>query len=364
MNNKEGPKGVGFLARLMDRLSNDEKINFSRHLAIIIKAGLPLIDGLKILRRQASSRPMQHIVDHLIESVNSGQSLAHGLKRYDYVFDEFFRNIIAVGEVSGTLAQNMLYLSEELKKNKVLRGRVRSAMIYPIILFIATIAISIFLTFFIFPKIITAFSQLNVKLPGTTKALIALLGFLQAYGIYLAIGIIVFLIVMKFLMKLSPMKLAMAWVLLYTPVVSKLIINMSVANSSRILAILLKSGVKIVEAATIVSQTFSNIIYQRAWLRAAEDLRRGESLADFLGKQKRIFPPIFSAMVEVGESTGNLEDNLNYLADYYADEVDNSLKDLTSLMEPLLILVMGLVVGFVALSIITPIYSITQGIRQ
>lgn len=354
----------GLLSRLTDRLSNDEKINFARHLAIIIKAGLPLIDGLRILRRQASSRSMEHILDHLIESVNNGQSLARGLERYRYIFDDFFINIIAVGEVSGTLAQNMLYLSEELKKNKVLRGRVRAAMIYPIILFIATVAISIFLTFFIFPKIITAFSQLNVKLPGTTKALIATLGFLQAYGVYLAIGFVAALIALKLLLKLDPVRVAVGWAVLYTPVVSKLVVNMSVANSSRILAILLKSGVKIVEAATIVSQTFSNIIYQRAWKQAAEDLRRGETLADFLMKRNKIFPQIFSAMVEVGEQTGNLEENLLYLSEYYTDEVDDSLHNLTSLMEPMLILIMGLIVGFVALSIITPIYSITQGIQK
>jgi type IV pilus assembly protein PilC len=360
MNNNQ----PGFFTRLNLRITNDEKINFARHLAIIIKAGLPLIDGLRIMQRQATSRSMKRILDDLIASVNSGQSLGRGLERYRYLFDDFFINIISVGEVSGTLGANLLYLSDELKKGKVLRSRVRSAMIYPIILFIATVAISIFLTFFIFPKIITAFSQLNVKLPGTTKALIALLAFFEAYGVYLGIGFVVFVIAMKLLMKIDAVKLAWGWVVLYIPVFSKMVMNVSVANSSRILAILLRSGVKIVEAATIVAQTFSNLVYRRAWLAAAEELRKGESLAEFLGTHKKIFPPIFSAMVEVGETTGNLEENLAYLSEYYTDEVDNSLKDMTSLMEPILILIMGLIVGFVALSIITPIYSISQGIRQ
>ncbi|MFH1246406.1 MAG: type II secretion system F family protein [Candidatus Liptonbacteria bacterium] len=346
-----------------ETVSTDDKINFARHLSIIIRAGLPLIEGLKIIRRQATGT-LAKVIDHLIESVNSGQSLAHGLERYRHIFENFFISIISVGEVSGTLSQNLLYLSDELKKIKDLKGRVRSAMIYPIILFIATVAITVFLTFFIFPKIIEAFSQLNVKLPATTSALIAILGFLQNKGVLLAIAIVAAIITIRLLLRLSALRYIYHRAIMATPVLGTLTVNMNVASSARILSILLKSGVKIVDAVIIVSETFDNLVYRRAFKTAAENIRKGETLAEYLKNDSKSFPPMFSAMVEVGESTGNLEENLMYLSNYFTEEVDSSLKNLTAVLEPLMILGMGLIVGFVALSIITPIYSISQGLRQ
>jgi type II secretory pathway component PulF len=356
-------KKLNFSLHMFDKLSVEEKINFARHLSIITKAGLPLIEGLKIIKRQ-SKGTMVRIIDSLVETVNSGHSLASGLEKFRNIFENFFISIVAVGEVSGTLSQNLLYLSQELKKIKDLKGRIKSAMIYPIILAIATVAISIFLTFFIFPKIVEAFAQLHVKLPATTRALIFLLGFIQSYGIYLAIGFVLLLITIKMIMRVESIRYVFHTMLLRVPVLSRLTINMNVASSARILAILLKSGVKIVEAVLIVADTFDNLVYKRAFQAAAEDIKTGEMLAQYLQKDKHIFPTIFSAMVEVGESTGNLEDNLLYLSDYYTEEVDSSLTNLTAVMEPMLILFMGLIVGFVALSIITPIYSISQGLRQ
>ncbi len=354
---------LSFDLHFFENVSTEEKINFARHLSIIIKAGMPMIEGLRIIRKNAKGT-FARVLDHLVESVNSGQSLAHGLQKYKHIFENFFINIIAVGEVSGTLSQNLLYLSQELKKVKDLKGRVRAAMIYPMILFLATIAISIFLTFFIFPKIIEAFTQLNVKLPATTRALIAILGFLKSYGIVLAIGFVVLLITVRFLLRITAIRYAMDRILMRMPVLGKLMITMNVASSSRILSILLKSGVKIVEAVVIVSDTFENLVYKKAFRAAAEEVKKGASFAEYLQTDSHIFPSMFASMVEVGENTGNLEENLLYLSDYYTEEVDASLKDLTAVMEPMLILMMGLIVGFVALSIITPIYSISQGLRN
>lgn len=345
-------------------ISTDEKVNFARHLSIVIKAGLPLIDGLRIIRKQAGNGTFGKIIDYLIESVNSGQSLTHGLKHYSRIFENFFISIVQVGEVSGTLSQNLMYLSSELKKIKDLKNRLRSALIYPIILFIATVAISVFLTFYIFPKMIASFSQLGVKLPGTTLALIAILGFLKTYGIHLALAAVVIFITARFLLRVKSLRYALHKSFFYIPIISHLTVNMNIASASRILSILLKSGVKIVEAMNIVGDTFDNLVYKKAFQDAAEAVKRGTSIAEFMSGQNRIFPPIFSAMVDVGESTGNLEENLLYLSDYYTEEVDGSLKNLTSVMEPLLILFMGMIVGFVALSIVTPMYSISQGLSK
>ncbi|MEK7094042.1 MAG: type II secretion system F family protein [Patescibacteria group bacterium] len=346
------------------RVPIQEKINFARHLAIMVKAGLPLFESLKILRRQTTSKKFQIIIDQVILDVNNGQSMASSLRRFHRIFGDFFISIVEVGERSGTLGPNLLYLAEELKKAKDLRGKVRSAMVYPAILFIMTVGVSGFLTFFVFPKLLPTFANFDVELPVATRVLIAILGFLSAYW-WLAIIIIVGLVATwRFLMRLPKMKLLFDRFVLVIPVISTLSIYVNTTNMARILSILLRSGIKIVESILIVSNTFENKVYEEALKEAAEEIKKGGAFSEYLMKKKKIFPPILSAMIEVGENTGNLEENLSYLANYYSEEVDTSLKNVTVLLEPLILLIMGIVVGFVALSIITPIYTISQGISQ
>jgi type IV pilus assembly protein PilC len=352
------------LSIFLDRLSTQEKINFARHLAMVIKAGLPMYQGLTILKEQASSRALSRIITQVIADVNNGRFLADSLSRYEDTFGAFFINLIRVGEASGTLPQNLAYLADELRKSKNLRSKVRSAMVYPIVILIATIGVTGFLAFFVFPKLLPVLLGLGVKLPPTTLALIAVVNYIQNYGIYTLAGAVVLFILLRVIVRMAePIRYAIDRVILAIPVISQLTVSVNMVNFTRILALLLKSGVRIVEALTITSNTFGNLVYRRAVLGANDEIKKGGQLATYLASKKRIFPPILSDMIRVGENTGNLEENLSYLAEYYEEEVDNKLHGLTSLLEPVLLLVMGMVVGFVALSIITPIYSISQGVK-
>ncbi|MBI4160537.1 MAG: type II secretion system F family protein [Candidatus Yanofskybacteria bacterium] len=347
-----------------ERLSVEEKINFSRHLAMVIKAGLSVYQGLTIIKSQRSSKSMKRIIDNVISDVNNGKFLADSLQRYEKIFGEFFINVIRVGEASGTLAQNLLYLAEELRKARTLKAKVRSALVYPIVILIATVGIVSFLTFFVFPKLLPIFQGLGTKLPPTTIALLATVDFIRNYGVILFFGISVFFIIIRFLMKtIKPIRYVVDLSMLYIPVVSSLTINVSAVNFTRVLSVLLRSGLRIVEALNITSNTFTNLVYKKAFIDAAEQIKKGEQLATALASQTKLFPPLVSEMIRVGENTGNLEENLVYLADFYDEEVETSLQGLTSVLEPMLLLIMGLLVGFVAISIITPIYSISQGIK-
>jgi len=347
---------------LFEHLPLQEKINFSRHLSIVIKAGLPLIDGLRVIKNQLTSKMLIKIVDRMIEGIDRGQSLADSLEDHKNIFGDFFINIVRVGEASGTLSQNLVYLSEELKKSKDLKRKVKSALVYPIIILIATVAITAFLTFVVFPKIIPVFSGLDIELPATTKILISVLDFSKNYGWLLLGGIIALLIGLKFLSRVKAVKYLLHRSVFFIPTVSNLVAYVNIANFSRILGLLLRSGVRIVEAITITSGTFDNLVYRRILSKAEDEVRRGEQLAEYLSKYSKFFPPLLTGMVQIGENTGNLEENLFYLADYYTEEVDNKIHGLTNLLEPVLLLVMGLLVGFVAISIIMPIYSISQGL--
>lgn len=351
---------LGFFANL----SVQEKIDFARHLAMVVKAGLPVYEGLKIISEQTESKILAKIIQQLIADINNGRFLADSLENFEHIFGGFFINIIRVGESSGTLAQNLLYLAEELQKSKSLESRVKSAMIYPMIIFVATLGITAFLTFFIFPKLLPVLNGLNVKLPASTVALISTVDFLRNYGIYVLVGIIALVVTIKVVLrKFEMVRYVVHRMIFYIPAVAPLTMSVNMSNFARVLSLLLKSGVKIIEAITITGNTFSNLVYKRSLIEANEEIRKGGQLATYLGKHKKFFPALVVGMVRVGESTGNLEENLAYLAEYYETEVDDKLHGLTSFLEPIMLLIMGLLVGFVAISIITPIYSISSGVR-
>jgi type IV pilus assembly protein PilC len=351
-------------SQLFDRISLQDKINFARHLSLIIKAGLPLYQGLGIIRTQTNSRALLKVINSVMEDVNNGKFLADALEKFEHLFGTFFINIIRVGESSGTLAKNFLYLADELKKSKDIQNKVRSAMVYPLVILIATVGVTGFLTFFVFPKLLPMFSSLNVKLPVTTVIMINTLEFLRIYFVHIIVGVAVLIIGGRMLVKhVMPVKFIVDKMILFIPVVGPLSVHVNIVNFTRVLGLLLKSGVKIVEAVSITSNTFENLVYKRALIEAMNEVQKGGQLATYMVEKKRYFPPLVMGMIRVGENTGNLEENLDYLSEYYEDEVDTRLHTLTSILEPILLLFMGFLVGFVALSIVTPIYSISQGIK-
>ena len=315
-----------------------------------------------MIRKQTDSRHLVKVIDQIISDVSNGQFLAVSMQRLPNVFDSFFVNIVRVGEASGTLAANLAYLADEMKKSQELRNKVKSAMIYPVIVAIATVALVSFLIFFAFPKILPLFASLNVPLPLPTKILIVVASFLIANGALVAAGLVVFFVGLKVLFMVEAVRRVRDYVLLFLPVFSRLIVDVNMANLARVLSVLLKGGIRIVEAVTITAHTFGNLVYRDELLLAAEEIKKGETLASQLAQRKRLFPILVSGLIEIGENTGNLEENLVYLSDYYQSEAETSLRNLTATLEPILLLGMGLVVGFVAISIITPIYKITQGI--
>lgn len=359
---KHSGKSHAFFSKIFSDVSVQDKINFARHLSIVIKAGLPILEGLKIIKKQTESKTLSSIIEQIVEDVSSGQFLATSLGRFPDIFSEFFVNIVRVGETSGTLSANFAYLADELKKSQDLANKVKSAMVYPLIIMIATASLTSFLVFFAFPKILPIFSTLHVNLPLSTRILIATSKFLINDWLYVVGGLAALFAVWKALFSFNAVKFFRDRFLFFIPVLSRLIIDINMANFTRILSVLLRGGIRIVEAVTITSQTFDNLVYRRELLSAAEEIRKGEPLASYLTRRKKFFPSLLSGLIEIGENTGNLQDNLIYLADYYKDEAELGLHDLTTLIEPLLLLTMGLLVGFVAISIITPIYQITQGV--
>lgn len=342
-------------------ISLEEKIIFSRHLSMAIKSGMPILDALKFLKGQTKSKILLKILDEAIVEVGNGQFLSQSLENYREFFGDLFINIIKIGETSGTLPENLLYLAQEFKKKQEFKSKVRSALIYPAVVLVATLGLILLLILFVFPKILPIFQSLQMKLPLTTRILIGAVDFVSHSWLLILVGFLIFSAFVWLLMKTKKARFFIQRLFLKIPFFGKLSRNINLFNFTRSVGLLLKSGVKIVDALLITSNSFTNLVYKKELQTMSETIRRGEQISQYLKTHQKKFPPMLANMVEIGENTGNLVDNLFYLAEYYESEVDETVKNLGVILEPALLILIGLMVGFIALSVITPIYQSSQG---
>lgn len=305
---------------------------------------------------------MNRILDELAANVKNGQFLSDGLKKHRHIFGDFFINIVHVGEISGTLAENLEYLAESLEKKRELESKVKGALVYPIIILIATFGITGALTFFIFPKILPIFRSLKVTLPLVTRIFIAVSSFMIQHGVLAIGGAAAAIVLLRLLVMIRPLKYAWHRLLLFLPAAGTMVQNYNIISFVRALSLLMKSGVKIVQALEITSSSATNLVYRRALKRISVHVGQGDPMSKHLADYPYLFPAVFTEMISVGEETGKLTDTGTYLANYYESELDASTKALSNVLEPLLLVVMGFIVGFVAIAIIMPIYEVSQHI--
>lgn len=365
----QGHAGLGFQAVSWGRVPHADLSLFIRHLATMIKSGISLVEALEIIFDQTTNQHFKKVIAAIIDQVKSGRTLSSALGRYPRIFDPLIINMLRAGEASGTLEANLWYLADELEDRLELRQKVRTAALYPSIVFLATIVLGVILAYFVLPKISHLFSNLNFELPLTTRILLATAAVLEKSGLYILIGVVVGVALFRFLVTRKFAKPTWHLVLLKLPVLGGVLMHYNLALISRTLGTLLKSGLTIDQAITVTSETVSNVVYQRRLTSALVQVERGKRLADVLAgfkdsRRKPLFPLMAVKMIGVGERSGQLAESLLYLADYFEREVDTTTKNLTTIVEPVLLLVIGLVVAFVALSVISPIYQITGQFNQ
>ncbi|MDE2399787.1 MAG: type II secretion system F family protein [Patescibacteria group bacterium] len=349
-------KGISFT-----RLSIKDQTFFVKRLSFLIKAGIPMRESLVMIREQTRKKGYALILDTVIDNVSNGQNLSTSLARFKNTFGEFAINIIGFGEQSGILSENLEYIADELKKRQALRKKIISASVYPIIVTIATIGIVAFLMVFLFPKILPIFASLHYDLPLSTRIVIALSNFITHWGLITLVFLIVFLVAFIITLKKNK-RVAFQFdrVLLKLPIVGKIIQDYNVANFTRTMGLLLRGGITMGEALPISAKTTANLLYQKEFKALAQVVNRGQKISTHLAKSRDLFPDIVVQIISVGEHSGNLSNSLMYLSEMYEAEIDDFTKNLSSMVEPILMIIMGILVGFIAVSIITPIYGITQ----
>ena len=347
------------------RLSVKDQTLFAKRLSFLVKAGVPILDSLELLKKQTKSKAKVRMYERVISDVANGQFLSTSLGRFQGAFGDFALNIIKVGETSGVLSENLSYLAEELKKKHALKRKVVGALVYPIIITLSTFGMTSFLISYIFPKILPVFKSLHVGLPWSTRFLIFLSDLIRSQGLsifFLLIALTISSIVAW--RKISSLHRLGDRVLLRVPISGAIARDYNLANICRTLGLLLKSGTRVVEAVVITSATTANLLYRQELQRVAEGVVKGQKISKHLEARSDLFPEMMTQLVAVGETTGNLSDTLLYLSAMYESELDEATKNLSSAIEPVLMILMGLIVGFVAISIITPIYQITQNLSH
>ncbi len=347
----------------ISRTSLSQIALFAQHLAVMLKAGLTITEALDIIQDSAQGK-FKKIIQGILKSVESGHSFSQSLAFYPKIFSGLFINTAYAGESSGTLVENLENTAEQLKKERELISKIKGAMLYPIIVLIAAFILGLCMAFLVLPKITPLFEGLKIDLPITTRALIWFSYFIQNYGFLVFLGLVVFLTFLFWLLKQKFIKPITHWLLFKVPVVRKIIRNSNLARICRILGTLLKSGLNIDEAMEITKDTVSNFYYRRALENTCQRISKGTKLAENFMQFEELFPVMTTRMIRVGEASGKLDESLIYLSEYYEAEVDNDTKSLSTAIEPMLLIIIGLVVGFLALSIITPIYNITGGVKR
>jgi len=331
---------------------------FTKHLSVALKSGLTLVEGMEILADQAKGK-LKKIIGVLIDNVRGGVSFQDALSQFPKYFSPVYVNMVRSGEASGTLEESLETLSVQLHKSYALKRKIRSAMIYPMLVFVAVFGLGMSVALFVLPKILPLFSSLDVELPFSTRVLIKVAAVFEANGIEIVIGSILGFVFLFWFAKRKFMNPVMHRIYLSIPGVGKILKDINLRNFCHTFGTLLNSGLTIDHSLKITAESIDNYVYRRAVKNFIPDVMAGNKLVFAIEKNKGIFPLIVSRMIGMGEKTGNLDQTLHYLSEFYEDAVDESTKNLATIVEPVMLIVIGLVVGMVAISILGPIYEIT-----
>jgi len=346
----------------LGRVSLTERLMFTRNLQVMIAAGLPLPRAFQTLSSQTKSKKFKNVLLNISEEIIKGNSFSDSLEKHSDVFSEVFRSMIKVGEEAGNLEEVLKILSQQMERESELRSKIKGALVYPAVIVSAMVGIGILMLIMVVPKIAETFEELEIDLPFTTQMVIGLGTFL-AEKWFLAISIIaVFLFFLWLSLKTGKGKRVIDSVILKIPVVSPLIKKTNSAYTVRTLSSLITAGVPIVRSLNIVAGILGNSYYKKAILEASEKVKKGEKLSEALEPYKDIYPLIVVQMIKVGEETGETSNILFQLADFFEDEIGYATKNLTSIIEPVLMIIVGAAIGFFAISMVQPMYSMLGAI--
>ncbi len=363
---KEATRGTSFsldwLTGILSSISLDEKVILTRNLAAMLDAGLTISRALGVMERQSRNRKLKSVLGSMIGEVKGGATFSSALTKFPNIFSALLVSMVKAGEESGKMAESLRVVSEQMQRTSNLTKKIRGALIYPAIVIIAMIGIGILMLIYVVPTLTQTFEEAGADLPATTEGIIAVSNFLVNNTV-VALGLfLVFVISLVAAARSTNGQRALSWVFLRIPVIRTIIMETYAARTARTLSSLLSSGVDFIYSLTITREVVGNPFYQKVLSEAEAAVGKGEGISKVLALYPNLYPPMVSEMIAVGEETGRLSDLLRETATFYEESVEQQTKDLSTIVEPVLMVLIGGAVGFFAISMIAPIYSLSNAL--
>ncbi|OGK15582.1 hypothetical protein A3H80_03700 [Candidatus Roizmanbacteria bacterium RIFCSPLOWO2_02_FULL_37_19] len=344
---------------IFSKVSFTDIVDFTRQLSIMLNSGLTIIDSLDILKKQTKKTAYAKLIYEIDDDVRAGMSFSNALKRHPQLFNNLYISLVKAGEASGKLDEILNKLSSNLEQQRTFRSKIKSAMVYPAVVILAMLVVMFIMITFVIPKLLEIYKDFDVELPPPTIFLIAVSDFFQKFWLLVIIGFFASISLFFRYYRSRIGRKFIDQIMLRVPLINKVIKISALVDTTRTLSILIGAGVSILEALDIITETTSNVIYQEALRNIRLNIEKGETLGRSLD-ETGIFPPILVQMTSVGEQTGHLDETLGHLANYFESESEIAIKALTTLIEPAILIVLGIGVGFVVIAVITPIFSLSS----
>lgn len=348
---------------LFGRVSISEKILFTKNLAGMLKAGLSLNRALSVLQKQTKNPVFTKILVSLSNEINAGETFSFGLTKFPRVFSKLFISMSKAGEESGNLSGALSDIGLNLEKSHSLSKKISGALVYPGVIFFAMIVIGVLMFAFVVPTLAKTFQELNVDLPASTQLIVVLGGFFSSHLILTFVSIFLVAFVFYSIFKAKFMEKYIDLLLVKLPVIGTMTKELNTARTARTMSSLLLAGVSIVRAVEITEDVLQNSYYKKVLSESKESVEHGAPFSDVFKAHPNLYPTMMSEMIQVGEETGKLSDMLMQIALFYEEEIENKTKNLSTIIEPILMVVIGSAVGFFAVSMISPLYSVLNDIK-
>lgn len=359
---EDSPLNLDFIAKIFGRISAHQKIIFAKNFSSMLKAGLSVSRALEIIHKQIKNKKFKKIIETIMDDVSRGKALHDSFKAFPEVFSSLFVSMVKVGEESGRLHESLASVGAQMEQTYLLTKKVRGAMIYPAIILCVMFGVGAVLLIFVVPSLVKTFEELKADLPFSTEVIIWISNFLQHHFLVALLSIILFILGVALCFKNKTFNHYFDLFVLRLPIIGGIAKEVNVARVARTLSSLLSSGVDVVYAAEITSEVVQNSYYKEVLMRTKNDIQKGATISSIFAEYEWLYPPFITEMVSVGEETGQLSNMLAETATYYEDEVSQKTKDMSTVIEPFLMVIIGIAVGFFAVSMITPMYTVLNTI--
>ena len=360
----EKKAGVKLFGPKKQKITEKDLVIFTRQFSTMFTAGIPIVQGLDILAKQVENRSMGEIIGQIKNDVETGSNLADALKKHKKLFDDLYVNLVAAGEAGGVLDGVLLRFAGYIEKNMKLRKKVKGAMIYPIIVMSVAVLVIAIIMIFVIPVFAKIFGDMGAKLPAPTRSIIWLSHFLGGIGgVILGGGLFSAIFLLKRWRKTEAGHKKSDQLMLKLPIFGDLLKKVAVARFTRTLGTLLNSGVPILDGLEICAKSSGNKVVEETVMGVKGEVAAGKTVSEPLSKSP-VFPPMVCQMISVGEATGSLDQMLIKIADFYDDEVDSAVTNLTSMLEPMLMIFLGVTIGYIVVALYLPIFKMGEAIGQ